>query len=259
MNATNYSIIKIRNETQNKFWVKYENHFLVLPDRKTVVGADASDWKKLIIEDITQGNPTQIGTHGCSIITLHFNSLTQSLLVGDLNDEVKQYQKKNGLFSMVKDYGKVGVDRVFSSTQVGRFAFFGGGDRSLVAIDICEQRLCPGRLKSPFLKTYSLQVCKGLGSKVYLSLGGYDPEYSSDKSDCMDVTLVYKRHKKESLKISKKMINVHGALREKNEIINSLSLKIKQLESFIQKQADESESTNNKRNPKSKKITSTAK
>ena len=160
---------------------------------------------------------------------------------------------------MVKDYGKVGVDRVFSSTQVGRFAFFGGGDRSLVAIDICEQRLCPGRLKSPFLKTYSLQVCKGLGSKVYLSLGGYDPEYSSDKSDCMDVTLVYKRHKKESLKISKKMINVHGALREKNEIINSLSLKIKQLESFIQKQADESESTNNKRNPKSKKITSTAK
>ena len=175
-------------------------------------------------------NPTQIGTHGCSIITVLWNSLTQSLLVGDLKDEVKQYKKVNHSFTMIKDYGYVGVDRVFSSTQLGRLAIFGGGDRSLVVIDTSEQRICPGRLKSPFLKTYSLQICEGVGSKVYLSLGGYEPEYSWDASDFLDVTLLYNGHKKDSSKVPEKMNQAHALLKEKDKVIKSLSLKIDYLQ-----------------------------
>ena len=242
MNAANHSTIKIRHQTRNGFYVYYENNFLVLPDAKTVVGADGSDKKKLIVEDITQGNPTQIGTHGGIIQTVLFDSLTQSLLVGDIYGTLKQYKKEKQSFTMVKDYGKVGC--VFSSTQVGRFSIFGGGKNSLVAIDILRQQVCPGRLKSPFIITYSLQVCEGAGSNVYLSLGGYNPNYSSDASDFLDVTLLYNPYKHIN-NLCKKMNQADAALREKDELINSLNLKIKQLESSLQKQADKNQGTNN--------------
>ena len=251
MKSANYSTIKIRHQTHNQFYVQFENSFFILPDGKTIVGPDGSDWNKLIVEDITLRNPTQIGTHGCSIITVLWNSLTQSLLVGDLKDEVKQYKKVNHSFTMIKDYGYVGVDRVFSSTQLGRLAIFGGGDRSLVVIDTSEQRICPGRLKSPFLKTYSLQICEGVGSKVYLSLGGYEPEYSWDASDFLDVTLLYNGHVPKN-QFYEKMIKAQGLLQEKDEIINSFSLKIKQLESSLQKQSNQNKGRSNPKKSETK-------
>ena len=245
MNAANHSTIKIRHQTRNGFYVYYENNFLVLPDAKTVVGADGSDSEKLIVEDITQGNPTQIGTHGGIIQTVLFDSLTQSLLVGDIYGTLKQYKKEKQSFTMVKDYGDVGVSIVYSSTQVGRFCIFGGNNHSLVAIDISEQQVCPGRLKSPFSITFSLQVYHGTGSNVYMSLGGLSPNYSSDASDVLDVTLLCNPQKKKSPYLPQNMNQSDAALREKDEIINSLNLKIKQLESSLQKQADQNQGTNN--------------
>ena len=252
VNAANGSTIKIRNETQNYFYVSYENSFLVLPDGKTVVGADGSDFEKLLIEDITQGNPTQIRTHDGVISTVLFDSLTQSLLVGDDKAHVKQYKKENQSFTMVKDYGDVGAYEVFSSTQVGRFAFFGGDFNSLVAIDILGQRVYAGRLESSLKCTYSLQICEGVGSNVFLSLGGSDPKYSSDPSDFLDLTLLYKGQKKDSPKFPEKMNEPHVSIDKKDDIIDSLNLKIKNLESSLQKQAKQNEGTDNIRNPKSK-------
>ena len=255
MNAANHSTIKICNQTQNSFWVFHENHFLVLPDGKTVVGADGSDKKKLLFEDITQGNPRQIGTHDDWIRTVLFHSLSQSLLVGDDKGHVKQYKKVNQSFMMVKDYGNVGVDSVFSSIQIDRFAIFGGDKRSLVAIDISEQQVCSGRMKSPFAWTYSLQVCEGVGSKMYLSLGGNIPHYFSDTSDLLDVTLLYNSQKKDSPKNTEKINQAHTALKEKDEIIYALSLKISQLESSLQKQVNQNQGIDNIRPPKPKQVT----
>ena len=245
VNAANDSTIKIRHQTQNKFWVDYENQFLVLPDAKTVVGADASFPKKLMVEVISQGNPRQIGTHGGLIETVLFHSLTQSLLVGGKSGHVKHYQKMNQSFTMVKDYGDVGVGLIYSSTQVGLLAVFGGSNRLLVAIDICKQRVCPGRLKSPFGSTYSLQVCQGTLPNVYLSVGGRSPKYSSDASDFLDVTLLYNDHAKDSPKFLKSLNHANALLEEKDRIIDSLNLKIKRLELFLQKQADRNQGKNN--------------
>ena len=252
INAGNKSTIKIRDQTRNQFFVRFENGFLVLPDAKTVVGADGSDREKLIVEDITQGNLRQIGRHGVLIYTVLFDNHTQSLLVGDYNGHVKQYKKVNQSFTMVKDYGNVGVGVVCSSTQVGRLGIFGGNNRSLIAIDIAEQRVCPGFLKSPFWWTYSLQVCEGAGSKVYLSQGGDDPDYSSDASDFLDVTLLYNSLKKDSPKVPKDINKAHAALREKDILINSLKLKIKQLESSLQKQVNKNEGKSNPKTSKTK-------
>ena len=253
VNAANHSTIKFRHETRNEFFVENENSFLVLPDAKTVVGADASDLKKLLIEDITQGNPRKIGTHGGTISTVLFDSLTQSLLVGDYKGHVKQYKKVNQSFTMVKDYGDVGVGVIVSSTQVGRFAIFGGNMSYLVAIDIFKQRVYAGLLKSPFEWTNSLQVCDGVGSNVSLSLGGNGLKYSFDRSDWLDVTLLY-NNSKHINEVYEKMNQADTLLKEKDEIINSLNLKIKQLESSLKKQADQNQGKNNKRPQKPKQV-----
>ena len=244
MNAVNGSTIKILHQTQNEFRVEYENNFLVIPDGKTIVGPDGSDRKKLIVENIIQGNPTQIGAHCDKIQTVLFDSLTQSLLVGDLNGHVKQYKKVDQSFTMVKDYKNVNKGYICSSTQVGRFAIF-GGNNSLVAIDICEQQIFPGLLKSPFYWTNYLQVYQCAGSNVYLSLGGYLLNDSSNLFDCLDVTLLYNR-RKHTIEIFEKMNQAHALLKEKDEIINSLSLKIKQLESSLQKQVTQNNGKSNR-------------
>ena len=204
------------------------------------------------MEDITLRNPRQIGTHVGWISTVLFDSLTQSLLVGDFDGHLKQYKKVNQSFTIVKDYGELDVGCVLSSTQVGRFAIFGGNDRSLVAIDISKQRVFPGRLKSPFKNAYSLQVCQGIGSNVYLSLGGSSPEYSSDAFDFLDVTLFCNPQKTKSPNLRQKMNQADSALREKDQIIISLNLKIKKLESSLQKQADQNKGKSNLKISKTK-------
>ena len=251
-NAANNSTLKIQNQTQNKFYSRYENNFLVLPNGKTVVGADYSNQEKLIMEDITKGNHKQVGTHGSSIYSVLFHSPTQSLLVGDYKGHVKQYKKVHPSFTIVRDYGHVGVGSVLSSTQVGGFAILGGNDNFLVAIDVSEQRVSGGLLKSPFIETFSLQVCEGVDSKVYLSVGGHLPEYSSDVSDFLNVTLLFNRNKKESPKVPEEMNQADALLEEKDEVINSLSLEIKQLKSSLQKQVHQNQGTGNQKKSETK-------
>ena len=208
------------------------------------------------MEDITLRNPRQIGTHDGWIRTVLFDILTQSLLVGDNKGHVKQYKKENGSFTMVKDYGDMGMGEVFSSIQVGRFAIFGGDNRSLIAIDIYEQEVCKGRKKSPFGCTYSLQVFEGLDSNVYLFLGGYGPIYSSDASDFLDVTLLYNNYNHIN-EVYEKINQARAPLDQKEEIINFLNLKIKQLKSSLQKQVDQNQGTSNKKTSKTKTSPST--
>ena len=175
-------------ETENKFQVYGENGFLVLPDGKTVVSADMWDSKKLVMEDITEVNPTQIGTHSDKISSLLFHNLTQSLLVGNIEGDVKQYKRNNGSFTFVKDYRNLGVGQVLSSAQVGPFVIFGGNNHSLVAIDLKNQTVIKGFLKTAYKGNKSLQVCFTNYHRVFLSVSGYDPDFSSGKSNFFDVT-----------------------------------------------------------------------
>ena len=103
MNAASDSSVKISYKGNNNFQAAYLNHFLVLPDAKTVVGVDGSDREKLVMEDISEGKSTLIGKNSDQISSLLFHSLTQSLLVGDVDGYIKQYKKLNGSFTLVKD------------------------------------------------------------------------------------------------------------------------------------------------------------
>lgn len=178
----------INEQTKHKFGIYNKNNFLVLPDEETVVGADASDQKKLMMENITKGKPIEIGAHSDVIQTVLFHTPTESLLVGDKSGVVKQYKKKNDSFTMIKYYGDVGVEKILSSAQVGRFAIFGGNNYSLVAIDIKNQTLKKAVPKTSYKSIKSLQICFTKYKKILLSVSGRKPDFYSGNSHIFDVT-----------------------------------------------------------------------
>ena len=188
VNAANYGTLKICHQTKNDFQMFYDNFFLVLPDGKTVVGPDGSDNNKLIMEDITQNNPRVIATHNDHTQTVLFDSLTESLLVGDLLGHVKQYKKENGSFTLLKDYGNVNVGQVKSSAQVGRFAIFGGEDNTLVAIDVKNQKILKRSVETAYEEIHNLQICLMNHHRIFLSVSGYDSDFSSELTDLFDVS-----------------------------------------------------------------------
>ena len=149
------------------------------------------------MEDITVNklNTVQIATSSGWISSLLFDEVSQSLLVGDYSGGLRQYKREitTNAFTLVKDYGSVGLECVYSSVQVGDFCFFGGRNHRVVVIDILSRRL--ETVHSSFRSTYCLEVCQGLHSKVYLSLGGFDPDFGEYAFDCLDITAIHKRKK----------------------------------------------------------------
>ena len=258
MNALTDTPLKIRNETKNEYYASYESKLIVLPDAKTIIGVNSSYPNKLMMEDITKGNPTKIVKHSHEILTLLFDSMTETLLVGDTSGQVKQYKKRKksnfcGLledsdsFKLLKDYGDVGVGWILSSAQVGPLAIFGGKQNSIVAINILEQRLCEGFIESPFRDTLSLQVCQGVDSNVYLSVGGEYPDYSLDVSDYLDVTRVYNLKKNQFNQFLGETDQALILLQERDKKINTLKLKIQKLEADLKKEKKQNQGKTNQK------------
>ena len=162
-----------------------------MPNSKTVIGINE---KTLTIENIVTKKASTFGKLKGIFKTLLYDEVTQTLFAGDERGRIKQYRRGNCFcpFTLLKDYGRVGIGVVYSSAQVNGFAFFAGSNRSLVAINIHERQLCEGKIRNPFTNTISLQVCQGLDSKVYLSLGGSFPLYYSTISDFLDVSEICK-------------------------------------------------------------------
>ena len=131
-------------QTKNKFYALFETSFVVLPDGKTIIGVKGYTQNTLITEDITTNKAVSFGRHKGTIQTLLYEKVTQSLLAGDNRSCIKQYRRgnSNNHFILVKDYGDVGIDRVMCSAQVGRLAFFGASNYSIVVIDVIDRRLC---------------------------------------------------------------------------------------------------------------------
>ena len=147
----------------------------------------------LVIEDVNTGKVASFGKHKGDIKTLLYHKATGSLFAGDSSGCIKQYKRSScdSNFTLVKDFREFGITSVFCCALIGRFAVFGCRNHALVFIDIPERRLCEGNIKSAFDWTFSLQVCHGLGNKVYLSLGGYKQSHFLRSSDFLDVTEMY--------------------------------------------------------------------
>lgn len=199
------------NQTKNKFYLEYENAFLVLPDNKTIVGVDAKTRVNLVVEDISTNKASFFGKHSDIILSLLYDKTTSSLFVGEYGGKIIQYQKErnNQVFNIVKDYGCLDLGGVNCCTQIGEYAIFGGDTHCLVAINIRERRVCEDKIESPYMFVASLQVCHSLSSKVYLSLGTDDPYICPEVPDILDMTLLYEKQK----------IGVGSHAKEINEIL----------------------------------------
>ena len=198
MQAESGNTVDIKYESKQKFSAGLENNFLVLPDGKTIVGRDASDSKRLMIEDIQTNQVSCVGMHQNEIRTLLYNEKTRSLLVGDSTGHVIQYQKKKDFntFTKVKDYGDLGIGSVHSSCLFGELGILGGYDKSSIAvIRIPEQELVAGKIITAFKNVDSLQVCEVSESKVLLSVGGRDPLYSGNTTDVFEIMVETKKKK----------------------------------------------------------------
>lgn len=184
--------IHFEHESHQSFNAVLENSFLVLPDAKTVVGRSVSDLKQVVLEDIATHQVVHLGKHSKLIRTFLYHHPTRSLLVGDNGGRIVHYQKvkKSGSFTRVKDYGDVEIGPVFSSAVAGDFGVFGGCNTScLKVVDVLNQKLVEGKMRTAFKHVDSLQVCEVSDSKVVLSVGGRGPSYSGKVTDIFEVVV----------------------------------------------------------------------
>ena len=248
--------LNVLYQTKNQFYAFYEKSFLVLPDSRTIVGLDAETGSTLVTEDIITNKSTTFGIHENFIYTLLYDKMTKSLFADDGRGYVIQYKKrsKNHPFCLVKNYGYLGIGSILSCAQVGGFAFFGGENYSIVAINIRERGLCEGFLKSPFWDSFSLQVCHGLDQKVYLSILGNDRSYSSDVFDFLDVTEVYKKQCTETSQDFPEANENLNISHSKNAMIESFILESEQIDPYLPHAKTPSTVTRNKNKYKKRLI-----
>lgn len=264
-NSKSNSKVRFVHETKNKFDVFYETSFVVLPDAKTILGADASDAKTLIMEDIGNGDSRSIGRHSGSVQTILFDRVSEYLLVGDYSGHVLQYKKTTstnlfGLlkdsvsFALVKDLGHIGVGSVCSSVQLGGLAFFGGDHGFLAAVDIPGQCVLRGKVRSPFQSTYCLRICHGSES-VCLAIGGLIPIYSPNVSDVLDVSRTHTKYSRLAADFEENDL-MKLLLSRKDQKIDSLQLRVQELESELLEVQTQSQGTSEYRLSEAQQVTS---
>ena len=184
------STVNYQYQSAQTYYLSFESNFLVLPDEKTLVAPFSSNPKLLYSEDITQNNPTQIGTLTNYIYTVLYDEASKTLFAGDDNGYVIQYQKaeNSASFSKSKDYGNLGIGSLYSSTLVNGLAIFGGSNNSIIAIDI-KTKTIYGSVVTAYKYIYSLTPCKVSKSRTLLSVCGGNPNYSDTSTDIFQICL----------------------------------------------------------------------
>jgi hypothetical protein len=144
------------------------------------------------MEDITTNDqtPVEIGNHNRTINTLIFIEELNTLLAGDWDGTVIQYKvdPKNKTWSLVKEYGNLEINAVFSCVRVGDLIIFGGYEGYLFrVINFKTMEIIGEAYKTGIYSIYSLSLCKISSQQVLLSLSGIG-HYYGKRSDILDIT-----------------------------------------------------------------------
>jgi hypothetical protein len=197
LSAKNGAMLSPIYESDIDYFVDFETHFLALPDGKTIIGVDGSNYKKLFYEDITSNGPeswNQIVSHGDNINTVYYELVSRSLFVGDNSGVVVQY-KRNGTHSnweQLCNYGNLGIGQIYSVVQIGNFLVFGGDGFELRVIDIANKEVIQGTLTTAIKFILSLQTCEVPDNQVQLSVSGLNPDYSNSLTDIFRIKAITK-------------------------------------------------------------------
>ena len=110
--------------------------------------------------------------------------------------DVNGYSRK-----ILKAYRDLGIGRIYSSLKIGNIAVFGGDDSSVALIDI-DKRQNLGIISDLAVhKIYSIKLCKVKKNnksdvKLLLTATGKNYDYSSSKTDVLDITEFIKSEEK---------------------------------------------------------------
>ena len=177
-------------ESKCLFGVLYENNFVLSDDGRHVIGPDASDTRRILVEDLSTGASFGFGENQGDIHTLFFDQDSRTLLAGDADGHLVEYdldlQKMEG--RTTKRHGDLGIRVIYSSFGSMGLVFFGGSEYKVRVYDLARKKMLPGSIYTAIESIHSLQVCVVDKSRVYLVAGGINPKYSSTRSDLYDLS-----------------------------------------------------------------------
>ncbi|MEL6803322.1 MAG: hypothetical protein AAFO91_05970 [Bacteroidota bacterium] len=219
----------------------YENSFLVLPDQRTVIGVDALDKRKLLMEDMTRQSPEVIGKFKYPIASVLYDQDTDSLFAADRSGHLTQYRKTAtprlfGLFkdavsfAVSKDLGNLGIGETFSCARAFDLAVFGGSEGSVAVVNIPERRLYKSKTKVGVGRALTLEVCPCTDSEVYLSVGGQASD-SFGRPGILELGSLYQSCS-QFTKVGAQQAD-DSVLKEKDRIIASQKEEIEQLKKAL--------------------------
>ena len=165
----------------------------MLDDAKHVIGVEASNVEKLIIENVENGKADKfqvIQSFGNYISSLVYDKDTASLYIGDNYGHLHQYKVTTTSKSCkkVRDFGDLGIEAINSSERFLNIVFFGGSDSKIRVLDLSTGELLPGHLETSIEYIFSIQVCAKSHDEIYLAVSGGDAEYSDEKTDLFNIT-----------------------------------------------------------------------
>lgn len=173
----------------------------MLEDQKTIVGVEYNFENKcsqIVIEDITNKDsnysPIKIQTDQEYIKTILIDEDNRFMLIGTKNGNVEQLSLnfKKDLGKVIKDYGKLQIGEIYSSFMIEDFAIFGGENSSLGFIDTKKSQYLGQRGGLVMGCIYSIELCWVKQDitelNALLTLSGDEYDYSSSKTDVLDIT-----------------------------------------------------------------------
>ena len=253
-------------ETKSLFGVQYETSFAFSDDGRHVIAPDASDGSRILVEDLSSGSGFGFGGNQRSILTVFFVEDTRTLLVGDADGYLTEYDLDlhKGEGRLAKRHGDLGVGQVWASSGGTAFVFFGGQFGKVIVYDLAVRKVLPGVIDTAIGSIFSLQVRVVDESRVYIAVAGENNKYSSTESDlyelsgllgevslpdevvnenlrvsCTDTDQV----KTQGLRIKKLALQVSGSeIKSKGKCLNSeLSMELKTMTRQYQEQRSENQ------------------
>ena len=165
----------------------------MLDDAKHVIGVDARDGSKMILENIENGSIFEFQgnfTTGYFITIPFYDEETGFLYCGEIEGELQKlkFDNEKKTCKLVKNYGDLEIGRNTSYYRFLDNVFFGGNEGKIKVLDLSTAEFFPDYLYTSIGWIISLQICRKSLDKIYLTVTGSEYDYSDDKTDLFDVS-----------------------------------------------------------------------
>lgn len=206
--------------SSSEFGVKFENNLVFSEDGKHLIRVDGTDFTQVCVEDITTESNFIFGDHSDVISTLIFDQDSGTLLAGDYQGHLIQYDLdlENQISRQVRDFGELGIETVLSSFRFMGFVFFGGSRSKFRVLDLPSKEMLPGHIETGVEYILSLQISVVDKSRVFLAVLGKDYNCSSTESDLYDLGELVKN------------VTIPGEMIEAFEYVSVSDIKAKEAE-----------------------------